>query len=243
MVGQRRAIYFVYPLGIIMIGVIVVTVGGIVQEVKQQGIRRRTDAVLYLRNRTQLLHGVVTILRGVHHVGVFGNKGPAHTQLGIDARCHGVTTLGFNEDDTIGTTGAIKSRSILQHRHLVYILRGNGGQHVEDVTQMQRLPVPLHVKLHTIHDNERLGIGIDGADTTNEHGSTLIQVAGMHVHVDVATQFLRHLLVNGNTFSIRYEIVGGRYLSTVFIHRRESSAEHTDLQLLACVASRNGHLL
>ena len=67
---------------------------------------------------------------------------------------------------------------------------------------MQRTSVTLHVEFYTIEDDKRLRIGIDRIDTTDKHCCTLIKVAGMHIHTDVATQFLSHLLIDGDSLTI-----------------------------------------
>ena len=108
---------------------------------------------------------------------------------------------------------------------------------------MQRRSVLLHIELHTIEDDKGLGIGIDGTDTTDEHRSTLLEVAGMHVHADVTTQLLCHLLIDGEAIAIRYKTVLGRDGGAVLIHGSESIAQHADTHLLGGITGDNTDLL
>ena len=127
------AIHIVAPISIVMICLIIIAVLSIVEEVELQGIRQRTDALLYLGNRTELFNGIVTILGRIHHRGIIGNEGPPHPKFGIDSRGHRMTALGIDQNDAIGTTGTIEGSGILQYRHLVDILGRDGRQHIEDV--------------------------------------------------------------------------------------------------------------
>ena len=72
-----------------------------------------------------------------------------------------MSSLGINQNDAVGTPGTIECSGVLQHRHLVDVFWRDGRQHIEDVTQMERLAVALHIQFHTIEDDKRLGIGID----------------------------------------------------------------------------------
>ena len=226
-----------------MIGIIVVTVLGIVEEVKLQGVGGRADTVLHLGHGAELLHSVVTILCGIHHRGVLRREGPAHTQLGIDARSHRVTALGVDEDNAVGTAGTIEGGGILQHRHLVDVLGRDGAEHIKDVAQMQRATVALHVKLHAVENHQRLGIGTDRIDTTDKHGGTVLKVARVHVHADVATELLGHLLVDGQAVAVGGKAVLGGNRGTILIHRVESIAQEADFHQLLVVAGLDGHLL
>ena len=108
---------------------------------------------------------------------------------------------------------------------------------------MERLPVALHIQLHAVQDDEWLGVCIDGADASNEHGSTVLQVARMHIDAHVATQPCGHFLINGEAVAVGGEAVGGGDIGAIFVHGREGIAEHADAQLLGGIACDNGHLL
>ena len=226
-----------------MIGIVIVAVLGIVEEVELQGIVQRSDALLHLRNGAESLDGIVTILRRIHHRGIIGNEGPPHPEFGIDTRCHRMSALGVDQDDAIGTTGTVEGGGILQHCHLVDILRRDGRQHIEDVALMQRQPALLHVELHTVEDDEGLCIGIDRTDTADKHCSALLKVAGMHVHANIATQLLGHLLIDGQSIAVGDETVLGRDGGAVLIHGREGIAEHRDTHLLGGIAGDDTYLL
>jgi hypothetical protein len=101
----------------------------------------------------------------------------------------------------------------------------------------------LHIELYTIEDHERLSITIERTDTTDKHGSTLFQVARMHVHTDIATQFLRHLLVDRQAIAVRDETILSSYRRTILIHRSEGIAQHVDTNTLTLVTSLDAYLL
>ena len=108
---------------------------------------------------------------------------------------------------------------------------------------MQRLSVTLHVQFDAIKDDHRLGVGVNRANTTYEHRSTLIKITRMHVHTDVTTEFRCHLLVNRQAIAVRDEAVGSRYRSTVLIHRGKSITQQSNVHLLFLVTRYNSDLL
>ena len=88
-----------------------------------------------------------------------------------------MAALGLDEDNAVGATGTIEGCRILQHRHLVDILGRYRSQHIENVTLMEGYTALLHIQLHTVDNDKRLGIGIDGADASDEHGCSLLEIA------------------------------------------------------------------
>ena len=154
-----------------------------------------------------------------------------------------MTALGIDDDDTIGTTGTVEGSGILEYRHLVDILWRDGRQHIEDVAQMQRPTALLHVELHAIEDHEGLGIAVERTDTTDKHGGSLFQVAGMHVHTDVATQFGGHLFIDRQTIAVRDKTVLSGDGSTIGIHRGKGITQQVDAHALLLVTRFDAYLL
>ena len=102
-----------------MICVVIVTVRIIVQESERDG----SVEVDILRNSSQHLRSVVTVLRGVHHRRQLRHEAHSCGDIGINACSHGIAALGIDKDDTVGSTSSVECSGILENTHGGNIVR------------------------------------------------------------------------------------------------------------------------
>ena len=237
--GDGSVIDLLAPVGIVVILVNLVpqTLGVGVQEMEVDVFLN--DAV----DGAQHLGSIAAILAGVHHRGQRRHKGETSRHVGIDTRSHRMTALGLNQYHTVATTCTVEGCAILQHRHLLNVIRGDVGQHVEVLTVVQGGAVTLHIQFYAIDHNQRHGIGSETVHTTDEHSSTTVESGRTHDGAHVCTQFLAYLAVDGHTTAFHLGLALCRIGGSRTIHRQELVLQHTNLNLLCLVAGNDSHLL
>ena len=233
------AIDIVGPVGVVVIHIIIISRRVIVEEPVLDG----RIALGVCLDRSQHLRSVGTILAGIHQRGKLRHEAYTGIDVGIDACCHGVSALGGNQDDAIGTTCAIEGCGILQHLHLVDVLRGDIGEDVIKLPTMQCGTVLLHVLLDAINHDERLGIGIQRIETTDKHGGTGIRGGRANDAMHVGSHVVGNLIVYGHGMAVGNKAVGGGVFRGIVIHLAISIRQHEDADVLGRVVGIHGNLL
>ena len=136
----------------------------------------------------QHFRSIQTILVGVHHLWELSLEGNAHANIGIDTRCHTMTTFGGNQDNTIRTPCTVDGSGILENLYLLDVVGIDVEQQIRIVANMKRVARFLHVVNHTVDNDQWLSIGIQGVQTTNKHGTSITRTARASDGVDVCTQ-------------------------------------------------------
>ena len=223
-----------------MIGVIVVVRWVVVEEVELD----RSFAFLYFSHGAEQLSGIVAILRCVHHVWKRWLEGDACIDIRINASSLRVTTFRGDKDDTIRTSSTIESGSVLQHLHTLDVVGGDVGKHVHKLTTMECTAVELHILLNAIHEDEWLSIGVERVQTADEHGCTTIGNTRALNGMDVTTQLVLNVGINGHIVGVAgVYLLAGCISDGVLIHRIELATQHLHNHHLRWVVVVDGYLL
>ena len=154
---QRRAVDLLLPVGVVVILGVVILRLIIDEELEYQ----RVGVVVDVRIGAQHLSGIEAVLAGIHHVRCLWHQRDAHADVGIDAGSHRVATLRLDEHYAVGTLGAVEGSGVLQHRHLLDVLRVDVQQEVGVVAIVQRGTCLLHVLNDAVDDEEGLCVGVE----------------------------------------------------------------------------------
>ena len=222
-----------------MICVVIVTVGIIVQESE----RDRSVEVDILRNSSQHLCSVVTVLRGVHHRRQLRHEAHSCGDIGINACSHGIAALGIDEDDTVGSTSSVECSGILENTHGGNVVWRDIGKDVVDLIAVQRQPVLLHVLLYPIDDDERLGIGIERRETAHEHRRANAWSGRASDCPDVCTQVVLDIILYSYAVGAGLKSALSCIDSVVGVHGAVLVGQHLYVYLLLVVACIDSHLL
>ncbi len=172
-VRDGRAGSLVLPVGIVERIAVGIEVAAVVEPVGT--VERPVVAVVFVLV-LQTLHEGVAPLLGVEHVHLAGHGTDAERALiaHLGAGFTLETALGGHHDDTVGTAGTVDggSRSVLEYFHRFNVVR------------VDQREVGHH---HTVDHIERVGAGIDGRHTADNHtGCRGAQVVRVGEHVDTS---------------------------------------------------------
>ena len=171
------------PVGIIMIGLIIIIAGIGIDKLH----------ALYIRGESaQQLSCIEAIVLCTHHLWQTGLEHKLTVDIHINLGSHRLIALGLDEQDATSCLGTIDSRTVLQHGDTLNISNAQVGQQVIIVTGMQHLTVVLHVCDDTINHNQGLGICLKTGQTIHKHGITNTQLATAANRMDISTQLLCH---------------------------------------------------
>ena len=210
----------VRPVGIIMIGIIII-IGGIAVDEFQ---------VLHVAGKSrEHLGSIEAIVLGTHHLGLAGHQ----LELAVDGHVnlggHAAVALGLDEHHTGSGLGAIDGGSVLQYGDALNIVHIQVGQDIVVISLMQHLAVVLHVGDDTVDDNQRLGVGLQTGDTADEHGVAHAQLSATRNGMDVGTQLLGYQRVDAQTGRV-VEVLG-RTADTGLRGRLIDGTEGTGVEL------------
>ena len=176
----------------------------------------------------RISHGIV-LKSGIPHFVIFGrtchklivwNSTRVGTPLCVNSNVTFayLTRLGSDDDDTIGTTGTIKSRrrSILQYCHTFNIRRVNR--------------VDIAIVWRTVNYDKRIVTSIDRADTTYTDSRSRTR----------STRSFYHLHTSGLTFQ---SINNVGYLNLTNLFCAYNSSRTSKGTLLLSTVSNNHHLI
>ena len=213
-------INLVRPVGIIMIGVVII-VGGIAVDKLQ---------VLHVGGETrEHLGGVEPVVLGTHHLGPAGHQLVLAVDGHVNLGGHAAVALGLDEQHTGSGLGTIDGGSVLQHGDALNVVHIQVGQDIVVISLMQHLAVVLHVGDDTIDDDQRLGVGLQTGDTADEHRVAHTQLSATRNGMDVGTQLLGHQRVDAQTGRV-VEVLG-RTADTGLRGRLIDGTEGTGVEL------------
>ena len=96
---------------------------------------------------------------------------------------------GVDEHHAIGTLGTVKGRAVAQYLDAFYVGRRDIGQDVVEESVVKHRPPVLLVEDDAVDDDERLGVGVDGTQTVDEHHTADARRAaaghGMHLRAQL----------------------------------------------------------
>ena len=224
------------PIGIVVVGVIIVLALVVAEEL--QIALEGVDVGI----GSEHLGSIETILRGIHHLRQSAHHDNACTDVGIDAGSHRMTTLGGDEDDTISTLGTIESSTVLHDLNLLDIGRIDVQEEVGIVAIVESGTRLLHVTNDTINNDEGLCIGVERAETANEHGRAVARTARAVDGMDIGTKVVFDFGLGRIGRSVVDQCLSdSSHIGAILIHGLELIGNHRDVELL--VARSDAYLL
>ena len=157
------AIDLFFPVGVVVILLIIVIARVLIQE---------TEIAHAGACTFQQLRGIASILVGIHHVVVLRFGGDTCRNGGRNLGGHGVTALGLDEQDAIGTTRTVKGCTIAQYGDSLNVQRIDIREDIVEETLMQHRVAILLLQDDAIYDYERLYIGIQRVQALDKENRT-----------------------------------------------------------------------
>ena len=153
-----------------------------------------------------------------------------------------MTALGGDEDDTISTLGTIESCTVLHDLNLLDIGRIDVQEEVGIVAIVEGGTCLLHITNDTVNNDKGLCIGIERAETANEHGRTVARatraVDGMNIGTKVVLDFG---LGRIGRSVVDHCLRDCSHIGAILIHGLELIGNHRDVEHL--VARSDAYLL
>ena len=193
--SECRAIEFLAPVRFVVVHWIPVVVRIVVEERNGSGCR---GIVLSELGRSNQFADIVLILTAVHHLGIARSQFEATKDVDIDFGCHGMSALGVDNHNAVGTASTIERGGVLEHFHGFDVLRVDTCKDVVEESVVDGLSVELEVHHHSVEDDKRLRVEVEGVETMNEHGCTLALYARTIDGANVASELLLDIAVDGN---------------------------------------------
>ncbi len=179
---------------------------------------------------TESNHIVVVLgeLAQVHHIDAAVLAGHGHHTVIGELGVSGLTVLGGNEDDTVGTLGTIDSgsRGILEDFHAHNIGRVNGGQRgdgghttiTQSITETEvGTGITATLNNHAVNHIQRFGVGVHRGLATNADGGAGTRSTGRLHGGNTGGASLQGLVQVGDDGA----------LQVFFLHRDGSAGEVT----------------
>ena len=140
--------------------------------------------------------GIKAVVVGSHHLGQARNEFVARVNSHVDLRSHALVALGLDEQHAIGSLGTIEGGTVLQYSDCLNVVDVQIGKEVVEIAVVKHGACVLHVEDHTIDDDERLHIGMQGVDALDEHEVAQAGNASVTDRAHVGTELLRDKRVN-----------------------------------------------
>ncbi len=165
--GHGCAVHILLPVSVVIKDFTIIVAGALIQE----GVRAKRTGSIILHSADHVTQ-ISSVLVTAQDIKLVGSKFCSTIYTYINLGGHALTALGVDDQSTVGTLGTIESCGILDNLYTLNILWVETQENIVIEAFVHGGTVILRVDDVTIHDEDRLCVGIQRVDTTNIHERT-----------------------------------------------------------------------